>query len=166
MDLVIKGRDGTRACGWEGYALLRDNVLHFVDGDQPSGRFPALYGIARAIDGDVFTTDAVHLRLEVLRAWRALQRVPLARAAASSRTRAIRTGRRASLRALRIVAIGKPRLLPGGAPGTPLPWLAADFLGAVLELTESAVAGDTLEVRRKPGSSELPALPAPAAGAE
>ena len=149
MDLVITGSGGTRACSWESYALVRDNVLHFLDTDRPSGRFSTLYGIARAVDGGKVKADAVHLRLETLMAWRALQWVPMARAATSSRTCAIHTGRPVPDGEVRIVATGEPDKLPVAASrGTPIPWVAGDFLSAILELTDSARAADMLEVCR------------------
>lgn len=92
MKLVITGRAGAGLCDWDSFALLRDNVQHFVEGGVQSGRFSALHGIARAVDGHPCLVDAVRLRLEVLQAWSALWPVSVAGAAVSSRTRAVREG--------------------------------------------------------------------------
>jgi hypothetical protein len=45
--------------------------------------------------------------------------------------------------------MGEPDKLPvAAAPGTPIAWVAGDFLSAIFELTNSARADDILDVRR------------------
>jgi hypothetical protein len=36
VKLLIVGRAGSRACDWSGYALLCDNVQHFIEGGEPT----------------------------------------------------------------------------------------------------------------------------------
>lgn len=156
MKLVFTGRSGAGLCDWESFALLRDNVQHFVEGGVQSGRFSALHGIARAVDGHSCVVDAVRLRLEVLQAWRALWPVSVDGAAVSSRTRAIREG--TALPAGGTVtgpAIAEIDLLQfAGDWSAPVPKAAESFVTAVLSLTQTAVAGDRLEVRRMPSSRQ------------
>lgn len=44
----IRGRLRDVSCDWAAAALLRDNVMHFVEGGVPSGRFPAIHALADA----------------------------------------------------------------------------------------------------------------------
>jgi hypothetical protein len=154
MKLVITGRSGAGMCDWDSFALLRDNVQHFVEGGVQSGRFSALHGIARAVDGHSCKVDAVRLRLEVLQASSALWPVSVEGAAVSSRTRAVREG--ATVPAAASVtspAIGTVDLLQfAGDRSAPVPRAADSFISAVLSLTKAAVAGDVLEVRRMPSA--------------
>jgi hypothetical protein len=91
MRLVISTPGGARACDWESYALLRDNVQHYLEQGVPSERFAALHAIELAVDEGVQRVDAARLRGEVLRAWSALWDIELQDAAVSLRTHAILT---------------------------------------------------------------------------
>ena len=152
MKLVFTGRTGAGLCDWESFALLRDNVQHFVEGGVPGGRFSALHGIAKAVDGEACVVDAVRLRLEVLQAWSALWPVRVDDAAVSSRTRAVREGRALPAGAsVTYPAVTEVELLRfAGDWSIPIPKAAESFVTAVLSLTQTAVAGDQLEVRRMP----------------
>jgi hypothetical protein len=159
MKLVFTGRAGAGLCDWESFALLRDNVQHFVEGGAQSGRFSAMHGIARAVDGDAYVVDAVRLRLEVLQAWSALWPVSVDDAAISSRTRSVRKGKAVpaggSVTTLATAEVDLRRFAGNGS--TPIPKAAESFVAAVLSLTQTAVAGDQLEVRRMPdGVSPMP----------
>lgn len=66
MKLQMIGCGGERTCDWRSYALLRDNVLHYVESGVRSGRFRALHALARAVDSGACTVDAVRLRHETL----------------------------------------------------------------------------------------------------
>lgn len=154
LKLVFTGRAGAGLCDWESFALLRDNVQHFVEGGVQSGRFSALHGIARAVDGDPYAVDAVRLRLEVLQAWRALWPVRVDGAAVSSRTRAIREGRPVPPGgSVTGPALDEVDLTQFAAHlSEPVPKAAEAFVATVLSLTNAAVAGDLLEVRRMPSA--------------
>lgn len=149
MKLVIEGRAKRRICDWESYALLRDNVQHFLERGAPSPRFLALHSIERAIESGEQVVDAARLRGEVLRAWTALWEVPLAHAAVSLRTRAILTGsRRSPSRRATVVAARVGWQVPlAGPPTSPVPSVAGRFIRAVLAATDSAVDGDVLRIR-------------------
>lgn len=151
MKLFFAGRVGSRRVDWSGYALVRDNIQHFIEGGEPSERFAALHTIERAVDEGRAIVPAARLRGEVLRAWYALANLPLDDAAVSLRTRAIVTGS-----ADRPTATGT---IPANRVGWPLPGpelgcgsvadQAAYFIASVLSLTEQAIDGDTIEVRRE-----------------
>lgn len=148
MKLVIEGRAGTRICDWESFALLRDNVQHYVEGGAPSARFAAMHEIERAVDEGERTVDASRLRGEVLRAWTALWKVPLAEAAISLRTRAIMTGSaepspcRGTVPAQQV---GWALPVQGHA-ASPVPRAGQSFIRAILALTPAVVDGEHLRI--------------------
>jgi hypothetical protein len=161
MKLIISGGSATRTCEWSGYALLRDNVQHFLEDGEPTARFSALHSIERAVDDGEGVVEAGRLRGEVLRAWYALSRIRLQDAAVSLRTRAILTGS-ADMPAVR----GTVRAERVGwqLPVDPLEAIrvvdaARSFTAAVLELTANAVDGDTLAVRRDGSPPRFAAKP-------
>lgn len=162
MKLFIAGRAGTRVCDWKSYALLRDNVQHFLEQGEPSWRFPALHALERAVDHGVLTVDASRLRGEVLRAWCALWKIHVDDAAISLRTRSILTGNAEIPESRGTVAARHAGWdLPVVADAqTPIPRAARHFIQTVLTLTETAVDGDTVEVRCvKPGARRECAKP-------
>jgi hypothetical protein len=161
--LVVISQRGKETCDWGSYALLRDNVQHFVEGGQRSGRFRALHQVATAVDRGTCTVDAVQLRVEVLKAWSALQRVRLGSAAVSSRTLAIRKGKSVPPRdAVTRRVRRRTALLPvSGSRSTRVPTAARSFMAAVLCLTSSATAGETLEIWAMEGNGPLALRPGP-----
>lgn len=92
MQLTLTARSGTVPCTWESYALIRDNVQHFIEGGSPTERFSSLHGIEQAVDFGRCSVDAARLRGEVIRALYALKQVTMGDAAVSIRTRALLTG--------------------------------------------------------------------------
>jgi len=148
MKIVLVGKSATRVCDWRSYALLRDNVQHFIENGEPSERFQALHGIERAIDVGAYHVDAARLRGEVLRAWCALWKVRLDSAAISLRTRAILTGNTdLPLARGTLPARAAGWSLPISGTDAPIPRAARRFIVGVLVLTDAAVDGDVLEVR-------------------
>lgn len=149
MKIVLVGKTGTRVFDWGSYALLRDNVQHFIEQGEPSERFEALHGIERAVDEGRHYVDASRLRGEVLRAWCALWKIRLESAAISLRTRAILTGNTdlPSARGTLSARAAGWNLPIAGATDAPVPRAARRFIQAVLVLTDTAVDGDMLEVR-------------------
>jgi hypothetical protein len=150
MKLLFVGHAGSRACDWSAYALLRDNVQHFIERGEPSERFAALHGIERAVDDGGCFVDAARLRGEALRAWYALRGVPLNEAAVSLRTRAILAG---STEAPAVRGTVRAQQVGWELPvesneATPVAHAAKRFITAVLALTDRAVDGDRLEIRR------------------
>jgi hypothetical protein len=170
VKLLLVGRAGSRACDWSGYALLRDNVQHYLEAGEPTERFTALHGIERAVDSGQCLVDAARLRGEVLRAWYALWAVPMDRAAVSLRTRAILVGS-AELPSARgtVSAQQVGWELPVDPDGSlRVAEAAKRFVTAVLAVTERVVDGNRLEIRRygaaprfaeeTPGPARAPAL--------
>ena len=148
--LVIQGRTGTYPFAWACYALLRDNVQHYVEHGKPCGRFPTLHSIALAVDEGTCAADPQALREEVVRAVSSLRSVPLTDAAMSSRTRAIQIG---SPEVPRVGHTGEARLLGwelpvAGLPTDSVPYAAEGFVDAVLCATSAAAAWDQLQIRR------------------
>jgi hypothetical protein len=149
MKIVLEGRAATRVCDWRSYALLRDNVQHFLENGAPSERFTALHGIETAIDEGAHYVDAARLRGEILCAWCALWKVRLDNAAISLRTRAILTGNtdmpaaRGTVRA----RVADWSLPVSDHDDMPVPRAARRFICAVLVLTDAAIDGDMLRVR-------------------
>lgn len=151
MELILSGRAGRFSCDWRSYALLRDNVQHFIEFGERSSRFEALHRIANAVDSGADTIDAPALRGEVLRAWYALWKVPMADAAMSRRSRAVLTGspetRPGFVETVCARRVGWELPITSSAT-TPVPEVASSFIAAVLALTENVVDGDVLEIRR------------------
>lgn len=149
MQLFLLSSGAAHTCDWGSFALLRDNVQHYLEDGKPSERFRALHAVESVVDNGQREVDAARLRGEVLLAWRALWRVDMASAAISLRTRAVLTGC-PDLPETRGTVAAQPAgwALPlSAADVTPVPRAAADFVAAVLSLTEGAVDGDTLNVR-------------------
>lgn len=150
MKLIVKGSEGRRVFDWASYALLRDNVQHFIEAGQPNGRFPELHGIEGAVDAGSYFADAPRLRGEILRAMAALRRVPLNAAAQTSRTRAIMTGTAAASEPRASVdarSVGWELPVTASANDS-IPAAAATFIDAVLSVTSGAVDGDLVHIRR------------------
>jgi hypothetical protein len=148
MKLVIRSKTVSRTCEWASYALLRDNVQHYIERGEPDGRFSTLHSIARAVDGGRCDADPRRLREEVLRAVSALRSVPLATAAMSTRTRAILAG---SEHVPHVGRTSEARLLGWalpvpGMPSDSVPFAAEGFINAVVVTTSGAASGDVLQV--------------------
>ncbi len=151
MRLLLSIRGASRVCDWSGYAVLRDNVQHFIEGGQPSERFAALHSLEAAVDSGRAVVDAAKLRGEVMRAWYGLAQKTAQQAALSLRTRAIMTGASSTpSRRGTVVAGCVGWRLPLRVPAeSPLRQGSGDFVAAVLELTSAVVDGELIEVRRE-----------------
>jgi hypothetical protein len=119
--MILSGVTPARLCSWESYELLRDTVVHFLENDQPSGRFRALHDVGSVTHDAALTVDAVRLRVEAFRAWTGLWKLRLQ----------------------------QPTLRPDqhGRPRSALPRGARQFLRALLSVTNKAAAGDTVQIR-------------------
>jgi hypothetical protein len=151
MKLIVKGVEGKRVFDWGSYALVRDNVQHFIENGQPNGRFPEIHGIEGAVDAGTYVADAARLRGEVLRAMTVLNTVPLNAAAQTSRTRAIMVGshhRPGASPSVNAHAMGWDLPVSSASADASVHVAAADFIEAVLSVTSAAVDGDLLQVRR------------------
>ncbi|MDF3066990.1 MAG: hypothetical protein K0R38_2591 [Polyangiaceae bacterium] len=148
MQILMRSADTELACDWASYALIRDNVEHFLERGGATQQFSALHAIEHAIDEGANLVPAAKLRGEVLRAWCFLWGLALPDAAISLRTRALMTGALPSdIRGTLIARHAGWELPVSGATG-PVPQVAWLFLHTVLTLTDRSVDGDLLEVRR------------------
>jgi hypothetical protein len=149
MQLVFQSPNGSKYVDWSQYALLRDNVQHYLESGPGQTSFTALHAVERAVDGDVAPLPALELRRELQRAWTALASMPLAESAVSLRTRAILCG--FALPPVR--GTFKARLsgwsLPvEGDAGDPLRKHLGTFVESVLALTDGVSAHDRVLVCR------------------
>jgi hypothetical protein len=151
MRIVLSSSKASRVCDWSCYALFRDNAQHFIENGRVTPRFAALHSIEQAITNGVQSVNAARLRGEVLGAIFALGKLSIADAAISVRSRAIMTGnRRAPLIRGTVQANRVGWQLPIEAPGDAnLLQLLKPFATAVLVVTDKAVDGDVIEVRRE-----------------
>lgn len=150
MHLIFKGPCGTSVCDWESYAVLRDNVQHFLENGVTSARFKAIHDVEQAVDDGFKQVDGARLRVEVLRAWSALWPKTVAEAAISSRTRAILTKSSnlpAASRTVQARETGWPLPVEARAE-LPIPRAAGKFVSVVLGMTSTIEDGQFLEVRR------------------
>jgi hypothetical protein len=149
MKILIEGSRGGVSIDWSDYALLRDNVQHFLEGGHPSARFAAIHALEQAIDSGRTVVDAPRLRGEVLGACYGLRNLDLQDCAVSLRTRA------------RLTRCNAPPLRRGTARAAATGWSlpAKSGTGPVLEhlrrlvasllaVTETAVDGDRIVARR------------------
>ncbi|MFO0570724.1 MAG: hypothetical protein U0263_34125 [Polyangiaceae bacterium] len=88
MSLLFVGPSGSTERRWIIYALLRDNVLHHLEGGVPSGRFAVIHGVSVALGGNPVRILASELRRELSSA-QALRTRPIAELALSARTVAV-----------------------------------------------------------------------------
>jgi hypothetical protein len=148
MKLIIRSKNHDRTCAWASYALLRDNVQHYIERGEPGDRFSTLHSIARVVDGGTCYADPLRLREEVLRAVSALRSVPLATAAMSTRTRAILAGSQdvpVVGRTSEARMLGWTLPVPGMLSDS-IPFAAEEFISAVVGTTNGAAWGDVLRI--------------------
>jgi hypothetical protein len=130
LELAFRNARGTVRTDWSAYALLRDNVQHYLENGTPTKRFAELHGIDRAVDGHIAVLDAARLRGEV--------EVPAA-ASGDGTLVAVRAGWELP------VSTSSERLMGE---------ILRAFVAAVLAATETAVDGDKLLVSREPAASK------------
>jgi hypothetical protein len=89
MSLAFFGPKGSLEVRWIVYALLRDNVQHYLEGGTPTDRFAELHRLGEALVKDRVRLRAQPLRSELEQAKAALLHRPAADIALSGRTRAV-----------------------------------------------------------------------------
>jgi hypothetical protein len=151
MKLLIRNGERERRVEWSQYALLRDNVQHYLEFGQPRNSFTALHAVEIAVDGERRRVRAQELRQEVQDAWNALAHVTLEQSAVSLRTRAIMTGceRAPQVRGTVVARLAGWDLPVQGLAHQPLRELLSGFVEVVLSLTENASKEDDLVVERE-----------------
>lgn len=168
MQLTLSVGANARTCEWSSYALLRDNVQHFIEHGQITEGFAALHAIEHAVLDGRRSIEARRLRGEVLGALSALDGIALTDAAISLRTRAILTS---SPRLPAVRGTVRAQLAGWPLPTTPMSEssvlrAAEPFIAAVLSVTEAAVDGDDVIVERHGGAPRFaPDIPGQSASA-
>jgi hypothetical protein len=89
MSLAFFGPNGSLEARWIVYALLRDNVQHYLEGGIPSEAFAEVHRISEALVQDRIRVSASRLRRQLEQAKQALFSRPAADIALSGRTRAV-----------------------------------------------------------------------------
>jgi hypothetical protein len=93
MSLAFFGPQGNLEVRWIVYALLRDNVQHYLEGGTPSTRFAELHRLGEALVNERVRVNAERLRKELEQAKSALLHRPVTDLALSARTRAVLSGK-------------------------------------------------------------------------
>lgn len=152
MKLRLKSGEHEQPIEWAQYALLRDNVQHYLELGRPHSSFAALHSFEGAVDGGRRTVRARELRKEVQDAWEALAGVLLEQSAVSLRTRAIMTGceQAPQVRGTVVGRLAGWELPVQGESKQPLRELSRGFVEVVLSITENASRDDDLMVELEP----------------
>lgn len=87
MSLSFRGPTGTEEYRWLAYALLRDNIVHYLA--KGPDEYPCIREAAMALGGKTVTVPARALRAEIEAAQDALLSRPIEELAVSIRTRAM-----------------------------------------------------------------------------
>jgi hypothetical protein len=155
IQLLLQHRERARRVEWTQYALLRDNVQHYLEFGQPQNSFTALHGLERAVDDGRGRVRARELRQEVQGAWDGLAGLKLDQSAVSLRTRAIMTGcdQAPQVRGTVVASLAGWELPIRGPASQPVRELLHGFVDVVLFLTEDATDDDDLTVAREDRAS-------------
>lgn len=89
MSISFIGPAGSFETPWIRYALLRDNVMHHLDGGAPSLKFISLYSIAGSLGGSHIMLSARKLRAEIDEVVTHLSSIPSSQLMISTRTQAV-----------------------------------------------------------------------------
>jgi hypothetical protein len=150
MQLIFKSRRGETLLDWADYALLRDNVQHYLESGPGQKVFAALHAVEQVVDGEPRSVGALELRRELQRAWSALADLKLSQSAVSLRTRAILTGcdHPPPIRGTVIARQTGWSLPIAGDDEQPLRTHIGSFVAALLVITDCAATTDDVSVRR------------------
>lgn len=153
MNIVIKSSCGEVRVDWADYALLRDNIQHFVEAGKPSENYAAIHTIERAVDDGRVAVEGARLRGELLGACYKLRRIHLQDCAVSLRTRSLLTGCRArpEQRGTARARFAGWRLPTRKQSGSLIQHLKP-FVSKILEVTRTTVDGDRLSIWVEPSS--------------
>jgi hypothetical protein len=148
---------------WADYALLRDNIQHYLESGVPSARFAALHAIERAVDGNYAEVDAGRLRREVLGGWYSLKKLDFESFAVSLRTHSILSGSSppSMVEATQLAARAGWSLPVTMRSEQPLGEVLRSFVQAVLIATQTPIAGDKLVVTSEQSASSKAGQPPP-----
>jgi hypothetical protein len=148
MSLSFSGPGGSTEVRWIVYALLRDNVQHYLEGGEPSAAFAALHRIAEALGGNEVTVNARALRAEVSRAEQEVLARPAAELAVSARTRAVLTLAWPPPQRRQTLLLAEADLsLPLASDASTLDDVIGSLVRELLEITKEASESDVVTVR-------------------
>lgn len=149
MSLAFTGPAGTAEHRWIVYALLRDNVQHYLEeGGAPRGDIEAVHTMDSALGGDGVSVNARQLRRELDRASVLLSR-PIALLAVSSETRAIldRSWRPADAGGSRTTVADGRVSIPWLSPqARTLDDVFGNLIRSLMAITSAATESDLVEV--------------------
>lgn len=149
MQLLFRTRKGSRCLEWSHYALLRDNVEHYLESAPGRVTFKSLHSVERAVEGEVRYLHALDLRREVQLARAGLAGLRLADSAISLRTRALLLGQPPPFVHGTFNAKSSGWQLPvKGDEARPLCDVLAEFVDSLLFLTDIVSSLDDLRVTR------------------
>jgi hypothetical protein len=137
VSLSFVGPGGSVERRWIVYALLRDNVQHYLEGGTISGRYAAIHGMAAALGGSPVRILASELCRELERA-RALMARPVEELALSGRTVAVISHQWPLPEGSATKLVGEWPRLPQLAPGAKT---LGDVLGPFVEELLGVCAG-------------------------
>jgi hypothetical protein len=148
MKLVIESPRGTTQVAWSDFALLRDNVQHYLESSPDAQRYVNIHAFERAVDRGSAVVDALQLRSEVQRAWDGLKGLELGDSAVSLRTRAILTGcaEAPPVRGSVLARHAQWELPVQAADSASVQSAVRSFVTAILEATDYAADGENLRV--------------------
>ena len=148
MSIGFSGPKGWVEQRWIVYAMLRDNVQHYLEGGEPTGEFEALHSIAEVLGGKKLSVPARRLHEELVRAKATLACRPLSDLAISLRTRSVLSFKWPPPERAETILVSE---WGGSVPMLNDTVRSMDdvfghFVDALLQITEGASASDVVEV--------------------
>jgi hypothetical protein len=149
MSLCFVGPSGSVEHPWIAYALLRDNVQHYLEEGRPSRAFEATHSIADALGGGRVVLQARTLRGELERARKALAGRPIADLAIGPRTRGVidHTWPPPGAGGTALLGDERGKIVPWLSPAAAnLDQVFGPLIRSLLEITRESEEGDVVEV--------------------
>lgn len=147
MRIQIFSARGETFVDWADYALLRDNIQHFLESGRPTQAFSALHRFEHAIDFGEAVIDAARLRGELWSACYQLRDLQVRDSAVSLRTHALLTSSPIPEERGTQLASVSGWHLPVRPSEARLLRQLRPLIAALLGATETATDGDILRVR-------------------
>ncbi len=147
MKLIIESSRAVAEVDWSDFALMRDNVQHYLESAPGTQRYPNIHAFEQAVDNGSSNVDALQLRSEVQKAWDGLRGLGLRESAVSLRTHAILMGCDPPPIRGSVIATQAVWELPVRAvDNESLQNAVKSFVAAVLDVTDYAEEGERLRI--------------------
>jgi hypothetical protein len=149
MSLCFLGPRGSVEQPWIAYALLRDNVQHYLEKGRPSSAFEATHSIADALGGGRVVLPARTLRAELERARAALAGRAISDLAIGPRTRGVidRTWPPPNAGDTTLLGDDRSKVVPWISPAAAtLDHVFGPLIRSLLEITQECGEADVVEV--------------------